>query len=92
MEDHSAWGKERGSVITKIWGGILQKYITPLSYCIPQIDWKPAIIHKTVKLFWSSSGETDQTEGQNKNVKTHVGQEVLGEWFKKMEIGADNCW
>jgi len=41
--------------------------------------------------FWSSSGETDQTERQNKNVKTRVRQEVLGEGFKKLEIGADNC-
>jgi hypothetical protein len=32
-----------------------------------------------VEGFWSSSGETDQTERQNKNVKTQVGQEVLGE-------------
>jgi len=92
MEDHSAWRKERESGITKIWGGIQWEYITPLNYWIPQSDWKPAIIHKTVKWFCSSSGETDQTERQNKNVKTYVGQEVLGEWLKKMEIGANNCW
>lgn len=92
MEDHSAWGKERGSGTTKIWGGILWEYITPLSYFILHIDWRLAIICKTVKWFWSSSGETDQTERQNKNVKTHVGQGVLREWLKKMEIGANNCW
>jgi hypothetical protein len=92
MEDHSAWGKGRGSGITKIWGGMLREYITPLSYCILQIDWRPAIICKTVKGVWSSYGESDQTERQNKNVKTDVRQEVLGEWFKKKkEIGADNC-
>jgi len=54
-------------------------------------DWLKACNNlKNSEGFWSSSGWTDQTEKQNKNLKTHVGQEVLGEWLKRMEIGADS--
>ena len=79
MEDHSEWRKKRGSGMTKIeiknstWGGIPWEYVTPVSYHIPQIQWRPAVIYITVKGFWSSSCETDQTERQNENLKNMCG-------------------